>query len=854
MKPSNRFGRLSLLALLLAIALALGFAPAWRPAGFWLPPSQTTSQPLAEGRGPRDFVPGELLIEAVPGVHLDVSSLRLGYPVTEEGVVAPLGIMRLGVPVGREREIARLLRQDPRVEWCDLDYLRNVMMVPNDQLYHQFQWDLQRIHAEQAWDVTTGSPDVTVAVLDTGVDSSHPDLTGKLVPGYDFLHNNPYPEDDSGHGTHSAGIIGAASNNGIGITGIAWGARIMPIKVLNSSGVGPDSAISKGIIYAADHGAKVINMSFGNPMSSQLLARAIQYAYDKGVVLVAAAGNSANQGDEVIYPAAYNQVLAVGATDEADNVPDFSQHHSYVGISAPGVGIVSTFWRGAGYGDYVAASGTSAAAPHVSGVAALVRSVNPELSASQVVKILENTADDLGVPGRDEYYGAGLVDAYRAVMAAKLGTTSYPTATPVPAGKPQPTSMPPQPLPTPVAARSRTTWYFAEGSTAPPFDLWLLLQNPNPVPVTARVTYMKTDGSQQIQDVYLDPSSRKSIYVNQVIPRSELSMKVESDSLVLAERAMYFRTDGHDTVGARAPSTRWYMAEGSTKGDFETWILLQNPQSSQANVTLTFLTGKGQRQELSLVMPPTSRRSIYLNQVIPDADVSTMITSDQPIVAERSMYFRHAGGTGGLASNRLAKVWYLAEGMVGQGLDDWLLAMNPNPTVANLKVTYMREDGSTQIGYYSIQPWSRFSLYLNKKVPAGRLGAKVESDQPIEVERSTYFAGGRGGTSVVASPALSEEWYLPEGSTKAPFTEEIAVLNPGNQAAKLAVTFMKNDGTTDTRYFTMARTSRLTLRVNDLEPDTELSARVTSDSPIAVERSMYFANGLGGTDSFGIPR
>jgi hypothetical protein len=257
---------------------------------------------------------------------------------------------------------------------------------------------------------------------------------------------------------------------------------------------------------------------------------------------------------------------------------------------------------------------------------------------------------------------------------------------------------------------------------------------------------------------------------------------------------------------------------------------------------------------MALAIPPGSRRSLYLNPLVPDAELSTVVSSDQPIVAERTMYFHQAGGHGGMAANQLAKTWYLPDGMVGQGLDSWLLAMNPNPTVANLKVTFMREDGSPQVAYYAIQPWSRLSVYMNVVVAAGKVGTKVESDQPIVVERSTYFAGGRGGTNVVGTPTLSEEWFLPEGSTKHPFTEEIAILNPGDHSTKLAVTFEKSDGSSTTQYFAMNPSSRLTLRVNDLVPDSEVSARITSDAPVAVERSMYFANGLGGTSSMGIPR
>lgn len=844
MKPSAFSARLFLLAVALAVCSLLALSPlaASSTGSDWVAPAHAEAGPAASGTA---FVPAELLVKPRGNLQKLLASIHTDYPITVIGAVDALGVVRLGVPAGRETEAASLLQRSPLVEWAEPDHLRSAMAIPNDQLYKQFQWNLRTIGMEQAWDITTGSPGLTVAVLDTGVDSTHPDLAGKLVPGYDFLNDTPDPADDGGHGTHNAGIIGAASNNGVGIAGMAWQTRIMPLKVLNPSGVGPDSVIARGITYAADHGARVINMSFGSPTTSQTLGAAVRYAYNKGALLVAAAGNTAKLDNAIIYPAAFDQVLAVGATDESDKVADFSQHHSYVGVSAPGVHIVSTFWRGAGYGSYVSASGTSSAAPHVSGLAALILSANPALTNTQIRQIIESTADDLGAPGKDDYYGVGRIDARRALLAARPGTA--PTANPV---LPAPI---PAPAPTPVALPG-TVWYFAEGSTASPFDLWLLLQNPNAGPVAAKVTYMKVDGSQQTQELVLPATSRKSIYVNQVVPNAEVSMKVESDSLIFAERAMYFGHDGHDSVGVPAPATNWYMAEGSTRSGFDTWILLQNPLGAPANVTLTFLTSEGKRVTSSLLVPPGSRRSVYVNQIVPNADLSTIVSSDQPVVAERAMYFGDGGGHGSIASSELAKSWYLADGTTGDGYDSWVLALNPNQTTANIKVTYMLEDGSTTASYYAIPPGSRFSIYVNDVIPAARFGARVESDQPIVVERSTYFGGGRGGQNVVASPLPAQEWYLPEGSTKAPFHEVIAVLNPSDRVANLLVTFMKVDGGSEVRYFTMSPTSRLTLDVNNLLPDTETSTKVASDVPVAVERSMYFAGGLGSTSSFGIPR
>ena len=844
MKRSAFAARVCLLIAALVLSSLLAVLPLTPPsaASHWIAPAHAETISSASP-------PAELLVKPRGDNQELLASIHADFPVTVTGHVKALGVVRLGVPAERKAEALSLLKRDPQVEWAEPDHLRSAMTIPNDQLYKQFQWNLRTIGMEQAWDITTGSSNVIVAVLDTGVDITHPDLAGKLIPGYDFLNDTPDPADDSGHGTHDIGIIGAASNNNLGIAGMDWQSPIMPLKVLNSSGVGPDSAISRGIIYAVDHGARVINMSFGSPNTSQTLAAAVRYAYDKGAVLVAAAGNTAKLDNAVIYPAAFEQVLAVGATDESDKIADFSQHHSYVGVSAPGVHIVSTFWRGAGYGSYVSASGTSEAAPEVSGLAALVLAANPALTNKQVTQIIESTADDLGAPGKDEYYGTGRIDARKALLAAKPSGAQAPS--------PAPTMQGPTPTPAPAAAPvalPRTVWYFAEGSTESPFDLWLLLQNPNSTPATAKITYMKADGSQQTQELALLATSRRSIYVNQVVPNAEVSMKVESDSLIFAERAMYFGHDGHDSIGASTPSKTWYMADGNTRSGFDTWILLQNPQTVPANVTLTFLTSEGKRVTSSLLVPPGFRQSVYVNEIVANADLSTIVSSDQPIIAERAMYFGNGGGHGGLAASQPARTWYLAGGTTEKGYDCWLLALNPNATTANIKVTYMMEDGSTMASYYAIPPNSRSSIHVNEAIPATRFGARVESDQPIVVERSTYFAGGKGGQNIVASPLPAREWYLPEGSTKAPFHEVISVLNPSDQAANLAVTFMKTDGSSEVRNFSMNPTSILTLDVNKLLPDTEASTKVTSDVPVAVERSMYFSDGMGGTSSPGIPR
>jgi subtilisin family serine protease len=260
--------------------------------------------------------------------------------------------------------------------------------------------------------------------VDSGVDLTHPDLADKIVAGYDFVNHDSDPSDDEGHGTHLAGIAAAVSNNGEGVAGVSWGARIMPVKVLSWLGIGTSSDIAKGIRWAADHGAHVINLSVGGTSSSSTLRSAVNYAYSQGALLVAAVGNEYEEGNPTTYPAAYDHVLAPGGNPSGSDDSD------------PNHWIASTyydFWFDRH--TYAQASGTSMACPHVAGLAALVWSLDGSLTNDEVEQIIESTALDLGDLGRDDVFGHGRIDAAAAVGAAQPGTatptpTSTPTATP----------------------------------------------------------------------------------------------------------------------------------------------------------------------------------------------------------------------------------------------------------------------------------------------------------------------------------------------------------------------------------------------------------------------------------------
>ncbi|MDQ1645248.1 MAG: hypothetical protein QOJ50_1432, partial [Cryptosporangiaceae bacterium] len=265
-----------------------------------------------------------------------------------------------------------------------------------------------------------------IAVVDTGVYLTHTDLAARIVPGYNVLSPGTPPADsdpnnpantNAGHGTMVAGIAAAHSNNGRGVAGAAWASRIMPVKVFPAAGGAADSDIATGITWAADHGATIVNLSLGGGTDDPVLHSAIQYATGKGVLVVVAAGNEGS--DRPQYPAAYPEVLAVGATDWTGTRTDFSSYGDWVDVAAPGFDITSTFphWVLANRltTDYATGSGTSFAAPLVSGIAALVRAKLPSLTPAQVVARLKATARDAGPRGIDPYYGAGIVDAARAV-------------------------------------------------------------------------------------------------------------------------------------------------------------------------------------------------------------------------------------------------------------------------------------------------------------------------------------------------------------------------------------------------------------------------------------------------------
>lgn len=318
-------------------------------------------------------------------------------------------------------ELMKLFAEHPDSIYAEPNYLLLPNRRPNDILYTRYQWNLPMIDMERSWDLSQGSNKVIIAVVDTGIDLDHPEFAGKLTKGYNVIEDTDNPMDDNGHGTHVAGIIAARANNGDGIAGITWNSRLMPIKAIGADGSGTAFDIAQGIRWATDNGADVINLSVGNYTSSAALRDACRYAYQKNVVLVAATGNDAT--DQPGYPAAYKEVFGVSAIDHNRERADFSNYGDYVDVVAPGVDIPSTYI----YSDYAALSGTSMACPHVTAFAALIRSVNPRLSADEVMTLMRKTAIDLGTQGKDKLYGYGMINVNAALTQAKTDTAPLQT-------------------------------------------------------------------------------------------------------------------------------------------------------------------------------------------------------------------------------------------------------------------------------------------------------------------------------------------------------------------------------------------------------------------------------------------
>lgn len=424
--------------------------------------------PGAEVKGLAEHVRSLVPISsAAPSFHPVIASSHRGSALLSEHRLDRYVVVEFTHGDGESgEETSDLLSALQRLAGVDAVFPNHTYRVhasaPNDSRYGE-QWALRKINAAGAWEVAEGKPSVLVGVLDTGIEWDHPDLKNSLwinpaedlngngrfdpwssdetrsgvsgdldgidqdgngypddVIGYDFVDQDvpnigdwngrdAVPEDDQGHGTNVSGVIGATKNNEIGIAGIASGIRLVTLRAFDGTGNGQDDDIAAAIVYAADRGVSVLNMSFGDFYRSPLMYDAVRYAYDKGVLLVASSGNDGVPDPH--YPSGFTEVIAVGATDSTDHLSFFSTYGSQLTLVAPGVRILTTDRDSS----YKAVDGTSFSAPYVAGVAALLRGLHPDWTGDEIGTSIEAATDDLGTPGWDENFGAGRLNAAAAL-------------------------------------------------------------------------------------------------------------------------------------------------------------------------------------------------------------------------------------------------------------------------------------------------------------------------------------------------------------------------------------------------------------------------------------------------------
>ncbi len=438
------------LTMAFAILLLLGFAGISFGQDFFVKDGVRTTQ------GP-GWVPGEILIKFKPGVSGSVvAEINVRHGASVLSASRFTGLKRLKIPKGKTvAEMVEIYKRNPNVEYAEPNFIASASMLPSDEHY-DLQWHMDNpdyggINMETAWDISQGDG-VVVAVIDTGVAyedyqdigvpigrsgkytsityQQAPDLAStSFVAGYDFVNDDAHPNDDEGHGTHVSGTIAQSTNNGEGTAGIAFNASIMPVKVLDSRGSGTHYDIANGIYFAADNSADVINMSLGGAAGSDTLEAAVAYAHGKGVSIVCSSGNDGS-ATVVGYPAAYNAYcIAVGATRYDEEVTYYSNGGDSLDLTAPG-GDTGVDQNVDGYVDgvlqqtfgdsptdfgYWFYQGTSMAAPHVSGVAALLIAHDVATTPDAIREVLQSTAEDKGGEGWDPAYGYGIVDAAAAL-------------------------------------------------------------------------------------------------------------------------------------------------------------------------------------------------------------------------------------------------------------------------------------------------------------------------------------------------------------------------------------------------------------------------------------------------------
>ena len=415
------------------------------------------------------------------------------------------------------------------------------------------------------------------------------------------------------------------------------------------------------------------------------------------------------------------------------------------------------------------------------------------------------------------------------------------------------------PPPPPVPTEPSKTWYLAEGSTSG-FETFILVQNPNQTEAKVTLRFQTPSGEVKgPENVVLPKMSRQTFNVGDYVKNEySVSTVVEADVAVIAERAMYWegRIAGHDSTGVTSASKTWYLAEGSTAGGFETWILVQNPNSEDAKVSIYYQTPSGEVEGPKLTLKGKTRQSISISNTLPDTwDVSTRVTSDKPIIAERSVYWNgRRGGHESIGTTSPSSVWYLAEGST-KGFETWVLVQNPNSEDAKVTLTFMTDKGEVKGPEVTVKKNSRLSVNVGNICPdTSDISTKVTSDKPVIAERAMYLGGRIEGHDSVGVISPAKTWYLAEGSTAGGFETWVLVQNPNSEDATVTLTLMTPEGEKEGPKVEVPRNSRRSINLGDILPNTwSVSTKVEGTLGIIVERAMYWNGRTAGHESCGVP-
>ncbi len=787
---------------------------------------------------------GEVVVQLWPGdiaaslggilarfdfIRDDLGELLSRIPDIAAASASPLGaVLLLRLRMGKTvLEAVEALRASGLVAQAEPNILlRAAATIPNDPWYppnpgqnYAGQWNLKKSRADYAWDITTGDPNLVIAVLDTGVDYNNTDLSARCVSGFDFVNYDGSPMDDNTgvwHGTSIAGIAACITNNSAGLAGMTWKGKIMPVKVLGADGNGYLSDIVNGVLYAANllpgrpnsqgRAVDFINLSIESNIYSGTLQSAINMAHASGVFVAAAAGNVPG----MIYPGAMDNVVNVAATDMNDVRADFSNHNKTVDIAAPGVDIPGLV---AGRTDTISiADGTSEATPEVTGAALLVKALNPAFTPDQIEERLESTAVDLGPPGRDPFYGWGRLDVQAAV--SNVGAT----------------------ITSPAAYSFPATGYIqatGHSDAAPVTQMQLLV-----------------DGV--LVGIAAGASATFTSYPLANLPEGAHYVQVKA---IDANGATgYCSTWLYRNTVTPTASTDWYLAEGTTAYGFETWLLLENPNSTEVTLNCTYMTPSGPQERPPATIPANTRYTINVNGELPNSDVSAHLSASLPVTAERAMYWGgRSAGHDSVGTNAPSSTWYLAEGSTAHGFDTYVLVQNPNSGDVSVQLEFMKSDGSSVPYNFTMAGQSRRTVHVNDAVPGADISTRVTSSGgDVVAERAMYWNNYGGGHGSVGVTAPSETWFLAEGTTAHGFEEYLLIQNPNSQTAHTDVYFLKPDGDMAVLAADLPPHSRTTIDAAPQVGATDVSITVMSDRPVVAERAMYWNNRLEGHDSIGV--